>query len=200
MRNEDKKRFMNAWMLAHGSCGSEPEIDEVAFSFNLLADYSLNEVLTGIKAHALDPETGQFPVKPADVVRHIEGSPNERAKLAWMKVAQAIEMAGPYRRVAFDDPAIHQALAHVGWNSLMNCQTYQDLAFRQKEFEQTYKACLNRGGNHPAYLCAVPQENKLDPILIGDQDKAIKVALCGRDASRMINGPVHISGILGHDS
>jgi len=46
------------------------------------------QVSRALTNHALDPERGAYPPKPADLVRQIEGTQTDRAMMAWGKVTR----------------------------------------------------------------------------------------------------------------
>ena len=68
------------------------------------AGVELEQVAKAMSTHAKDPERGQFPPKVADIVRLLQGTPIDRAQLAWGKVLDAIQRVGNYSDVVFDDP------------------------------------------------------------------------------------------------
>lgn len=69
-----------------------PEL--LALYWQLLVGYDLMEVQRAFQAHAMNPDTGQFMPKPADVVRHIDGGSQTRAAMAWQKVDKALRCVG----------------------------------------------------------------------------------------------------------
>ena len=98
------------------------------------------QVSRALTNHALDPERGAYPPKPADLVRQIEGTQTDRAMMAWGKVYEAMKSVGAYSDVVFDDPAIHATVEDMGgWPKL--CRTeMSELGYVQHRFTQTHKA------------------------------------------------------------
>jgi hypothetical protein len=192
LKETDRKIFYQTWAAAWEQCGKDISETQIRFAFEALVNYSLEDVQRGVMAHSRNPETGQFPPKAADVVRQIEGDPNERAAKAWQRVVNAIQSHGPYKKLVFDDAAIHAALDGGMWANLCSCESYHDLNFRQKEFEVCYKAGIG-GANYPGVICAIPQDdNKI--YYIGDEQKARHVLEFA--SQRELYGPQHISGYL----
>jgi len=64
--------------------------------------------------HVINPDTGQFLPRIADVVKMAEGSSGDTAARAWTLVDQAVRMVGPYRSVTFDDRLTMRVLHDMG--------------------------------------------------------------------------------------
>ncbi len=102
--------------------------------WQVLQDYTLIEIEHAWEAHLRDPDRGQFPPLPADLIRNISGSYQSQALLAWAKVLGTIRQVGRYDSVAFDDPLIHVVLVIMGgWVQLCANSSYV-LLERAKEF------------------------------------------------------------------
>ena len=159
--------------------------------FACLQPYPLAEVQRAFERHLVNPDAGQFPPKPADIVRLIDGSGDGQALLAWAKAERAVRTVGGYRSVAFDDPLIHVVIADMGgWIRL--CETKTDeLPFRQQEFAKRYRALLlSVLPDYPAHLCGRAELANRGgglavepPLLIGDPDRAMRVMLNGAEAT-----------------
>lgn len=165
--------------------------------FRALDRYPLDELADALGRHVTDPDHGQFPPKPADLVRALDGGSDGRALAAWTRVDKAIRHVGGWRSVCFDDPLIHVCVdAMGGWVAL--CETKgEELPYRQQEFAKRYRALmLSRPAAHPGHLvgrfeaengrCGYPIE---PPLLMGDPERAQRVMLSG---SRQ-PGPVEAS-------
>lgn len=160
--------------------------------FNALGGYPMDELATAFSRHVTNPDHGQFPPKPADIIRAIDGGIDGRALAAWTKVDQAIRHVGGWRSVCFDDPLIHAGIeAMGGWIKL--CETTsEELAYRQQEFAKRYRAMmLTRTNHHPSHLIGRAEASNAahgyrvePPLLIGDQTRAAKVNLSGDAKSR----------------
>lgn len=174
--------------------------------FNALSGYPLADVSTAFSRHLTDPDHGQFPPKPADLIRAIDGSGDGRALLAWTKVDKAIRHVGGWRSVCFDDPLIHAGIVAMGgWIKL--CETKSDeLPYRQQEFAKRYRALMLAGPpEYPPHLIGRAEAgNALQgypsepPLLLGDPHKAAQVRLGGApeatngamDARRLVSSAI----------
>lgn len=148
----DFAAILNAVMV--GMYG-KPELqrESLAMWFMALQRFELSEVRAALSRHVGDPDRGQFPPRPADIVRQIDGSNAGAAPIAWGKVVRAISQAGSYVNVVFDDAAIHAAIADLGgWPEI--CRTTNDeLPFVQRRFESAYRSYRERGAfDYPARL------------------------------------------------
>lgn len=156
--------------------------------FNALLAYPLDEISAAFSRHVVDPDHGQFPPKPADVVRLIDGGGDGKALAAWSKVDRAIRHVGGWRSVCFDDPLIHACIdAMGGWIKL--CETATDeLPFRQQEFAKRYRSLLMLATEpaYPPHLIGRAEAGNAPngypvepPLLLGDPHKAARVLLRG---------------------
>lgn len=154
--------------------------------------FELAEVRKALTAHAMDPDRGQFPPKPADLVRMLRGTSADRSLLAWGKVLDAMQRVGAYRTVVFDDGAIHAAVSDMGgWPAL--CRSSADeLPFTQKRFCDLHRAYSARpDAAYPAQLLGDhAMTNRLigrpvdAPMLVGDVAKAQAVERLGCDGPK----------------
>jgi len=161
--------------------------------FTVFTAYDLASVRLGFVKHMTDTETGQFPPKPADILRHLEGSTQARSQQAWAKVHEAIARVGNYRSVVFDDAIIHQVVTDMGgWPHLCQVEV-ETLPFRAKEFEQRYAGYLLRPRvDYPRVLFGTTDITngsngfaETEPVLLGDPEKAKTVYLSGQEGSRL---------------
>lgn len=151
--------------------------------WDTLKSFEWAEVKIAFQKHLIDPDTGQYFPKPADVTRHLKGTSEEQALKAWSKVDAAIHDVGSYMSIVFDDPIIHVVVDDMGgWVRL--CHTLlKDLPFRAHEFKKYYAAYVNHPLPHyPKQLRGlVARENDTQghetqpPLLIGDQQRALAV-------------------------
>jgi len=136
MQNKDFKKFM-ALLALVADTYSQPRLSEdaVKLYFKVLSDYSLDEVSQAIMEHI---KQSPYMPKPADIIRIIEGTAEDRASEAWYHVLKAIQQYGHYESVQFDNPAIHYAIERMGgWQKL--CQlTEEELPFRERDFIKHY--------------------------------------------------------------
>lgn len=123
----------------------KPERDMVLLWFGALQRFELDDIRQAFSRHVGDPDRGQFPPRPADIVRQIDGSTAGAAPIAWGKVMRAASQVGSYASVTFDDAAIHAAVSDLGgWPEV--CRVTEDeKPFMQRRFEASYRAYRERG-------------------------------------------------------
>lgn len=167
-------------------------VGEFAISlwWGALKDYDLLAVQEALSRHVRNPDSGQFMPKPADVVRMMQGSTQDSALSAWAKVDKAVRHVGPYKSVVFDDPLIHVVLHDMGGWTALGQKTDDEWPFVAKEFENRYRGFKARGEipQYPPQMIGISDaHNSLggfkqdQPMLIGDQSKAIQVMQKGTD-------------------
>ncbi len=155
-----------------------------------LSPYDLPAVIDAFNRYVTHPDFGQYPPKPADVVRIISGGTQDRALLAWAKVDRALRCVGPYESVVFDDPLIHRVLHDMGgWISLGR-KAETEWPYVAREFENRYRTFTLRGET-PEYLRVMVgiaesenARNRLPirkPALIGNETQAKAVLRGGSD-------------------
>lgn len=134
--------------------------------------YSLEEIKRAINLHILNPDIGQFMPKPADLIRNIEGTNEDKALQAWSKVLAAMRTVGAYESIIFDDSIIHVVIEKLGgW--IKFCHTSdKNLPFLFQDFQRCYLTCL---------ICRVPSDRKQ---LVGIDEHAAR--LTGRSCSKPI--------------
>lgn len=115
-----------------------------------LAELPATDAVAALRAHRLDPDVGKFPPLPADIVKRIQGSHEERAMLAWSQVRQAVQRIGHYQPVCFGSPLVHGVIVEMGgWGKLCEMKT-DEAAFRQAEFVKRFVTYSSRGATPPA--------------------------------------------------
>lgn len=186
MTDEDKRDF---WTLVKGvhSFYSQ-DVSEFAAQiwWNAMRGYTIDQVRKAFNVHAADPKAGQFMPKPADLIRVLDGTQDDRSALAWSKVFGAIQRVGSYQTVVFDEGAIHAAIEDLGgWPKV--CATKMDeLPFVEKRFCAAYRAHLKAGSAYPARLIGIVDQTNAarghglqDPVLIGNASAARQVLAVG---------------------
>lgn len=189
MRESDKQRFAEIMTMAHLALGMEISKKQLQAWFALLKDFDVEQIGQAMQRHLLDPETGKFPPKPADIVRHCQGTHHERALAAWNKLCWALVHVGPYHSIAFDDPLIHALIANMGgWEKFCGI-TNDELPFRQRDFERAYVALSHNPPQQWAkHLIGIAErENRTEgyglehPVGIGNPELVRRVMLAGSD-------------------
>ncbi len=77
MKDSDMTAFSDAWTQAWETYGKPISGGATALAFNCLANYELSEITRALAAHLRDPATGQFPPKPADIIKRQAGALND---------------------------------------------------------------------------------------------------------------------------
>jgi len=159
--------------------------------------YDFAAVSGAFSRHAVNPDSGQFLPKPADVVRMIGGTSNDAALSAWSKVDRAIRSIGTYETVAFDDPIIHRVISDMGgWVKLGSCPSEEEFVFVAKEFQNRYRGFAMRAEvpEYPRKLIGIAEAQNAERsiqaqpriLLLGDQAKAISVYKGGAESLRLL--------------
>lgn len=152
--------------------------------------YDLAAVKDALGRHAMNPDSGQFMPKPADVVRMIDGGTADSALVAWSKFDRAVRSVGPYMSVAFDDPIIHRIIEDMGGWTSFDKKTEDEWPFLRNEFTTRYRGYLGRRVAvecKPKMLGMIDADRESkglahDPKflrLIGDKQKAAEVMRLG---------------------
>jgi Domain of unknown function (DUF6475) len=156
MRPEDAFQFA-LWMTALGELyGKNISTTLNEIYWNILKNFDFQQVERAFHYHITNPDGGQFMPKPADIVRIIQGTAEEKSLDAWTQVEKAIRRIGSYDSVSFDDALIHAVIDDMGgWIAL--CATkLTEMPFRANEFQKRYLC----------YLAAQPAET-VNPVLSG---------------------------------
>jgi hypothetical protein len=151
-----------------------------------LKNYDLATVTDAFNRHLMNPDSGQFAPKPADIIRMLQGSTQDTALQAWTKVDRAIRSIGTYVDVVFDDGLIHRVIQDMGGWIALGHKSEEEWPFVAKEFEARYRAFRSKNIT-PEYLPILTgvfsAENgkngfggeKSEPVLIGDHHRATQV-------------------------
>ncbi|WP_050009352.1 DUF6475 domain-containing protein [Candidatus Glomeribacter gigasporarum] len=146
--------------------------------------YDLAAVTDALNRHCVNPDTGQFLPKPADVVRMLGGSTQDAALIAWAKVDQAVRGVGPYQSVVFEDALIHRVLAEMGGWIPLGSKTEDEWPFVRNEFVNRYRGYRMRSEtpDYPPVLIGLFEaQNRQSgysvqpPVLVGDVEAAKRV-------------------------
>lgn len=173
--------------------------------FNGLKHLTIEQVRDGLSAHVGNPDNGQFMPKVADVLRGAVGDSESLADAAWAKVRRAIEDVGRYASVAFDDALIHVVVQMMGgWTWLCDCESYEDLTWRGKDFVRIYRGFVGKPlPEYPRYLPGIAEVQNAahghpvaPPRLLGDCARARLVFAGGSDKPALPNKPMRISETL----
>lgn len=150
-------------------------------------------VAEALNRHCVNPDSGQFMPKPADVVKMLQGSTQDSALAAWAKVDRAIRTVGTHRSVAFDDALIHRVLTEMGGWIEMGRKSEDEWPFVRNEFVTRYRGyrVRNETPDYPPHLIGLAEAQNAKsgflveaPLLLGNPETAALVARRGS------NGPL----------
>ena len=185
MQDNNKAQFKEMLTASWGLYGKTLTPQMLTLFWESLKKYEISEISGAISRHTVNPDTGQFAPKPADIVKYIEGSSDDMSLKAWSKVEETIRRKGVYvEGLVFDDPIIHAVLKDMGgWVQMCATPTEQDLHFQSIEFCKRYKGFMYRGNfEYPAKLKGLVADG--EPVLmIGSQEKASQVLIGGSEVT-----------------
>lgn len=190
MTDADKPQFFN--LIAGVYAFYRQDISDFAGSvwWEAMKPFDLAAVADALNRHCVNPDTGQFMPKPADVVKMLSGSSQDSAMVAWAKVDKSIRQVGTYASVVFDDPIIHRVLHDMGGWVALGTKSERDWPFVAKEFENRYRGyrIRNETPEYPKSLIGIAEAQNVQnghksdpPVLVGDARRAKQVLSGGTD-------------------
>lgn len=196
---DEKAAFQEMLNRVHIVLGkAEPDNFTVRLYWDVLKNFTLEDVREALNRHLADVDVGMFIPKPADIIRNIEGNTSTQSELAWTKVDKAIRSVGPWQSITFDDPIIHQVVNDMGgWVALCSIGA-QEQPFKHIEFVKRYRGYINRApalDQIPGRLGGISAgQNQLagiryeePPVLVGDAGRAAHLlAHGGRNQPKLI--------------
>jgi hypothetical protein len=192
MDTSDKRQFYALLKDVHSFYRQDMTTFAATVWWEAMQPFSFEQVSKGFSAHAADPKHGTFLPKPADLVRILQGTHEDRSLMAWGKALEAMQRVGAYTSVVFDDPAIHAVVQDLGgWPKLCRSE-HAELQFVQKRFCDAHAAYTRRGSfEFPRQLSGVCEiENSAagrrtqPPVLVGDQTQARRVLELGTTGTK----------------
>ncbi len=217
---QDKARFITALTAACELYGREMSDKAKAFYVRALEKHiTADEAISALEAHiaGTGKESTFFP-KPADLLRAIEGSPDDLVEQAWQQVRTAIEQVGPYESISFRDPLINAAIQEMGgWIRVAGELGSSDtkLDFAAHEFRRLYRGYLQTR-SVPKPVSYLPGICERDNAQRGLEDWLPKPVTFGRElpggvakqitaigsspthkAERAIDAPKQVAGAVG---
>ena len=128
---------------------SEPVIN---LYFEVLKQYEIEDIERAIQFHIGNTEIGQFFPKPADIIRQISGTSEEKALAAWYQVHEAVKQYGYIYTMTFPDPVIHMVVEGMGgWIELCQMET-EKVPFYEREFVRQYQMLSRHPRPYPVKL------------------------------------------------
>ncbi|WP_405418698.1 DUF6475 domain-containing protein [Marinobacter flavimaris] len=194
MNINDMEAFDQIWTQTHEIYGKRPEPRVVYMVFQSLIAFPLADIEHALCRHITNPDTGQYPPKPADIVRLLQGSSQSASGEAWAKVDYAIRCVGNYRSVVFDDPKIHAAIERLGGWQKIALTDDKEYPFVRNNFLKLYQGfTVTPPDSFPRKLIGTCEHensqqsefmrgrSKEQPALVGDKEKARLVYQGGGD-------------------
>jgi len=180
----NEQQFIEALSVCFEAYGKKLNAGVGKFWLNALnaGGISLDQAGQALAKHALDPDTGQYLPKIADIVRHCQGTTEDAAEIAWGRLQQAIGSVGRYTSVVFDDPRLMNAIElSGGWVAMCNADVSNQVADRAA-FRKAYKAAS--GQTCRKFLPGLHAEGT-PPKLIGSPQKCNRILQSGTDGPTM---------------
>lgn len=190
MKDSDKAQFFT--LVAGVYAFYRQDMSEFAGSvwWKAMKPFDFEAIADALNRHCVNPDTGQFMPKPADVVKMLQGSSQDSAMVAWSMVDKAVRQVGTYATVVFDDPIIHRVIHDMGGWVALGQKTEHEWPFVAKEFESRYRGYRIRSEvpEYPKTLIGIAEaQNSMEgrqsqpPVLIGDSSRAKHVLQGGTD-------------------
>lgn len=190
MKPTDIEEFTNLLAGVHEFYGKKMSVFSTDVWIQTMQGYDLAAIRDALGRHAMNPDSGQFMPKPADVVRMIDGGTTDSALVAWSKFDKALRSVGPYMSVAFDDPIIHRVIEDMGGWTSFTMKTEEEWPFISNDFVKRYRGYSGRRITvecKPKMLGMIDADRESkglnhDPKflrLIGNKKKAVEVMRLG---------------------
>jgi len=134
---------------------------------------------------------------PADILKSLRGTNQDRALSALVKVEKAMRTHGAYATVVFDDPGIHVAITGLGgWIRLCGLSE-AEMVWWRKDFRERYEHWVRTGApidDIPPFLPGLFELGNMEtgecpppPVRIGDREKCrlIETEAGNRESARV---------------
>lgn len=194
MRANEHQEFCALIAGVHDFYGKQASDFALSVWVAAMRPFELAAVRDALNRHVVNPDTGQFLPKPADVVRMIGGRTVDSALAAWAKVDRAMRTVGTYASVVFDDAVIHRVVDDMGGWILLGAKSDDDWPFVGREFENRYRGYAMRSEvpEYPRWLIGIAEAHNsrgglpVDAVvLIGDEARARAVRDGGTSEPRL---------------
>ena len=206
MQSTDFEQFSATITGVYQFYGKEASSFALDVWWQAMRGYDLVAVKDALGRHAMNPDTGQFLPKPADVVRMIDGGTADSALVAWSKFDRAVRSVGPYMSVAFDDKIIHRVIEDMGGWTSFERKTEDEWPFLRNEFTTRYRGYAGRRAAiefKPKLIGMIDADRESQGMphddrylrLIGDKEKAAEVMRLGVSTPSIGIGQIGESGL-----
>ena len=137
MTESDWPEFARRMGAAAAVCRGDPVSETgLAAMFAALIRYPLADVARAIQEHML---RSKWVPALAELVERLEGSAEDRARLAWTATEELVRRGGHNRSVSLEDPCAHYAVERLGgWVVLCATLDATTRPFREREFARHY--------------------------------------------------------------
>ena len=151
MNDSDRKEFAQTMKFAAIAYEREFDTARMRVYFDLLEDYSIDEIKAAVKAHCKgnSVESDFFP-KVSNITAQIFGTKKQAeqaeqfiAEAAWLSIPKAIRGIGQYRTPQFHDLVTTACVSIMGWKTLCS-MTEKDTVWKMKEFVELYQNLKNK--------------------------------------------------------
>lgn len=190
MQTDDFQKFHDGIVGVMGFYGKSVSSFALDVWWTALKGHDLAAIVDAFNRHLANPDSGQFPPKPADIIRMLQGSTQDAALRAWAKVDRAVRRIGTYCDVAFDDALIHRVIQDMGGWIALGAKAEEEWPFVARESENRYRGFRSRNESpeYPASMVGIVTAHnnqngfKIElPVLIGNEQMAKKVLRGGTD-------------------
>jgi hypothetical protein len=106
--------------------------------YDIFKDYSINILKTAFNKVIKTYQFNTLP-KPADILEYLEGTPQDKAMIAWLQAKEAVQKGGYYASIEFSDPIISYCITELG-----GCAPISELPFIEKRFLELYRVLAKR--------------------------------------------------------
>lgn len=199
MKPSDRATFGQLLSGVYAFYGKEASDFALSVWWQAMSPFDFKAVAEAMNRHCVNPDSGQFLPKPADVVKMLQGSTQDSALVAWAKVDRAVRTVGTYRSVVFDDPLIHRILTEMGGWIELGRKTEEEWPFVRNEFVNRYRGYRMRSEtpDYPPHLVGMSEAQNAKagfqveaPLLLGNPETAAKVARRGTNAPLLTVTPM----------
>lgn len=188
MKQRDFQRFKQAITATSELYSRSVSEAALLMWWKALERFDIEQVEDAFAQAIQNPDNGQFMPKPADLIRVLEGTRTDRSLIAWGKALDAMQRAGAYSSVVFDDPVIHAVIEDLGgWIKVCRGEL-GELGYVEHRFCESYRAYASRPvpTEYPAMLVGAHEiQNRTNgrrvapPVLIGNPERAQDVLRLG---------------------
>lgn len=159
----------------------DKEVTKVMFDvyYDCLKDFSF-ENLKSATMRTIKTNVYNVMPKPAELLKFLEGSTDDKAFIAWGTAVEAVSKCGYTHDPVFDDPIISNCIVHIcgGWVKFCQLNT-KDIHYYQKRFTDAYKSFSNIGIDKEKKLIGFINNSNMhkfpyactDPVHIGSINK-----------------------------